>query len=95
MLRLDTSARSLLVQHRLDLVDDAFERARRERTLLAGLANAEQQLLARVLLAPPVLLDDEQPGDLRPLVGREAFAAGVALATAPDAVVGLPRVDDA
>ena len=65
-----------------------------------ALGQRHAQLLAQLgrieLLAPAVLLDDDQPGALDPLVGREAAAAGDALPPAADDVAAaqLAAVDD-
>ena len=75
-----------------DLVDDALDVGHGDRPLGAGDADALQQLVAVEWLAPPVALDDQQRlGDL--LVGREALAAGLALAPPADGLGGSTSVD--
>ena len=60
------------------------------------LAQAGGELVAIELLARPVALDDDEPGGLDALVGREAHRAGGALAATADrgGVVEVARVDD-
>ena len=61
------------------------------------LAQAGDELVAVELLARPVALDDDEPGGLDPLVGREPGRAGGALAATADGrgIVEVARVDDA
>ena len=61
------------------------------------LAQAGDEPVAIELLARAVALDDDEPGGLDPLIGREPHRAGGALAPAPDRrrVVEVARVDDA
>ena len=60
------------------------------------LAQAGGELVAVELLARAVALDDDEPGRLDALVGREPGGAGGALAPAADRrrVVEVARVDD-
>src|SRR5206468_9118615 len=65
-------------------------------TLLAGFADAGDQLLARELFAPAVFLDEVERDSLYALVCREAAGAfGIqALAAAAHGVIDVARIDD-
>ena len=64
---------------------------------VSALRSPDDELVAIELLARAVALDDDQPGGLDALVGREPRRAGGALAAAADGgrVVEVARVDDA
>ena len=61
------------------------------------LAQPADEPVAIEFLAGAVALDDDQPGGLDTLIGREAHRARGALAPAPDGrrIVEVSRVDDA
>ena len=61
------------------------------------LAQTRDETVAIELLARAIALDDDEPGGLDPLIGREPHRARRALAPAPDGggIVEIPRVDDA
>src|SRR5262245_1311159 len=79
----------------LQAVDQLLEVVRRDRPLLAGLADRRDQLLALELLAPPVLLDHLGQDFLDALAGGEPATALEAFAAAPDLgpVAAQPGVD--
>jgi hypothetical protein len=77
-------------------VDDGFELAGRDGTLLAGAEQAAEHLLAIEALAAAVLLDHHVGDLVDALVGGEAAIAALALAAAADGVglLAFARVDD-
>ena len=81
----------------LDRVGGGLGRAVGDGPAGQRLAQARGEPLAIELLAGPVALDDDEPGGLDPLVGREPHRAGGALAAASDGgrVIEVARVDDA
>jgi hypothetical protein len=87
----------LLENRRLDLGREILELVHRDIALLAGLDHARQNFLAAESLAARVLLDDDSGLLFRPLVRREALAAGETLAATPYGVAfpNGPRIDDA
>src|SRR4051794_23136673 len=80
----------------LDLVGRALGGIVRNRSARQRLAEAGGELFAVELLASAVTLDDDQPGRLDPLVGREAGRARHALAATADCrgIVEVAGVDD-
>src|SRR5581483_4205298 len=81
-------------QLRFDVGDGRLDRLGRDRPLEAGHADAAAELLPVVLLAPAVLLDDEEPEPLGALVRCEPLPAAQALAAPADGVVELARIHD-
>ena len=81
----------------LDRVGGGLGRAVRHGPAGQRLAQPGDEPVAIELLARPVALDDDQPGGLDPLVGREPHRARGAFAPAPDGrrIIEVARVDDA
>jgi hypothetical protein len=70
----------------LDAIDELVERRRADRSLLAGFLHSRQQLLALVILASLVALDDLWKDFFYSLTRREAALALEALSAAADLV---------
>ena len=63
-------------------------------TLLESHLDTAQQLITLEFLAAAVFFNNEEAGALQPFISGKAQIALQALATAPNAVVHVPRVDN-
>jgi len=77
-------------------IRDRFDRGGANRSLLAGLRQTGQDLLAIERLAPTVFLDNHREGFFDPLIGCVAALAGETFAAASNNLpfLGHPGIDD-